>query len=256
MIKKTISVIAVFAMVFSAIVTVHAQEDKSYTMWENIMLSPDNAQLKVLGENMRKHNIKYHKDGPYRATVYNIVSGPNSGKIIWQMGPMLFSHNDSRPSEGGHDEDWRDNVMVHIKKMHTIEYWTQDDDVSNTSMFDGDNSKYPIIFVRVGEVEKGHGSSLKQFYTLIGETVKAMDGVNPWGVYYNQFRQGDLGRHVASASFYKSWTEFDEDDGNFKETFEKVHGKESWQAFLDMGERTFSNSWDEIWQYNAYMSGR
>lgn len=82
-----------------------------------------------------------------------------------------------------------------------------------------------------------------------------MEGENPWGVYWNEFRQGDLGRHVASVGFLKNWAEMD-DDNNFKETFEKVHGKSKWQAFLDLGDRTFSNSWDEVWSYNKHMSGK
>ena len=245
----------VVAIVFGAMLTVNAQEDKSYKMWESIMLTPDNTNLKVLGDNMRKHNATYHKEGPFEAAVYNISSGPNSGNIIWEMGPMMFSHNDSRPSDGGHDEDWRDNVMPYIKKMHTIEYWKQDEELSNTSMLDGDNTKYPILFLRYAEIADGHISSIKPFYKMVNETIKAMEGVNPWGVYINQFRQGDLGRHVASVGFYKNWTEFDE-DRSFKKAFEKVHGKDNWQAFLDMADRTFSNTWDEIWVYNKHLSGR
>lgn len=255
MIKKTISVMAVIAMVFNAVVTVSAQEDKSYTMWETIMLTPDNTKLKILSENMRKHNAKYHKEAPYNAIVYNIVSGPNSGKIIWQMGPMHYKHNDTRPGEGGHDEDWRDNVMPYIKKINTIEYWTQDDKLSNTSMLKGKSITHPLLFVRVGEIEKNQVSSVNLFYKYVSETVKAMEGSNPWGLYYNEFRQGDLGRHVASVSFYKNWTEFDNEENNFKKTFEKVHGEENWRMFIDMADRTFSNSWDEIWSYNKNMSG-
>lgn len=242
-------------IVFGTMVTVNAQDSKSYEMWEDIMLTPDYTKLKVLGDNMRKHNATYHKENPYRATVYNITTGPNSGKILWQMGPMKYSHNDSRPSEGGHDTDWRDNVMPYIKKMHTVEYWKADDDLNNTSMLDGDDAKYPIFFVRYAEVEKGHSSSIKPFFKMVSETIKAMDGVNPWGLYYNEFRQGDLGRHIATVGFYKNWAEFDEDN-SFKETFLKVHGEDSWDPFIDMGDRTFSNSWDEIWEYNAHMSGR
>ena len=243
-------------IVFGTMITVNAQEEsKSYNMWEDILLTPDNTKLKVLGDNMRKHNATYHKNAPYIATVYNITTGPNSGKIIWQMGPMKYSHNDNRPGKGGHDSDWRDNVMPYIKKMHTIEYWRQDDELSNTSMLDGDDAKYPIFFVRYSEVEDGHGSSIKPFFKMVSETIKAMDGENPWGLYYNEFRQGDLGRHLATVGFYKNWAEFDEDN-NFKKTFLKVHGEDSWDSFIDMGERTFSNSWDEIWEYNAHMSGR
>ena len=89
------------AIVFGTMITVKAQdESKDYKMWEDIMLTPDNTKLKVLQENMRKHNMTYHKEGPSKATVYNISSGPNAGNIIWEMGPMMYKHNDSRPGEG------------------------------------------------------------------------------------------------------------------------------------------------------------
>lgn len=256
MIKKSISLIIMVFIVCGTMMTVTAQEEsKTYNMWENIILTPDYSKLKVLGENMRNHNMKYHKEGPYTASVYNISTGPYAGNILWQMGPMMYKHNDTRPGAGGHDEDWRDNVMPYIKKMHTVEYWKQDDELSNTSMLDGDNAKYPIYYVRYLEVEDDHGSSVKPYFEMVSTTVKAMEGENPWGLYYNEFRQGDLGRHIGTVGFMKNWAEMD-DDPIFKKTFEKVHGADKWDAFVDMGERTFSNSWDEIWTYNAYMSGR
>jgi hypothetical protein len=82
-----------------------------------------------------------------------------------------------------------------------------------------------------------------------------MDGVNPWGLYYNQFRQGNLGRHVAAVSFYKNWTDFD-NDVSFRDTFDKTIGKDQWQKFINMGDSVFTNTWDEIWTFNAYMSGQ
>ena len=90
---------------------------------------------------------------------------------------------------------------------------------------------------------------------MVSKTVKAMDGVNPWGLYDNQFAQGNLGRHIASVSFYKNWTEFD-DDPIFKDSFEKTIGKDKWQSFLEMNEKVFSNTWDEVWSYSAHMSGK
>jgi len=58
---------AVITLVLSATETVNAQEDKSDTMWENILLTPDNTKLKVLSDNMKGLNAKYHKDAPYTA---------------------------------------------------------------------------------------------------------------------------------------------------------------------------------------------
>lgn len=253
MYKKSFASLMVLAFLFGNLFISNGQESKDYNMWESLMLTPDNTKLKVLQENMKSHNAKYHKeDGPYKSTVYNIVSGPNSGKIIWQMGSMMFAHNDNRPGEGGHDEDWRDNVMPYIKKIHTIEYWRQNDELSNVSML-VDND-YPILYIRYFEVEDGHGYTMDDVFTKVSETVKSMEGDNPWGLYYNEFRQGNLGRHVATVSFMKNWAEMD-NNRNFKKAFLKLHGENSWDAFLDSWDDTFSNNWDEIWVYNKSMSG-
>ena len=255
MIKKCNSLLLMVAIVFGAMLTVNAQDDdKSYEMWEDIMLTPDNTKLKVLEVNMRKHNQTYHNAGPHKATVYNITSGPNAGKIIWEMGSLTYSDLDTRPSVGGHDEDWRDNIDPYIKKTNTVEYWKADKTKNNTDMLDGDNSKYPILFVRYYEVADGPTPGVNHFFNRISKTVKALEGVNPWGVYYNEFRQGDLGRHIAAFSFSPNWADFDR-DVNWRETFEKVNGKNSMENQQDLYNTTFKNTWDEIWVYNKNMSG-
>ncbi len=256
MIKKAITLLMIFTMVFGTMSTVNAQDDDSYVMYESMMLTPDNTKLKALGDAMSKHNKAYHQDGPHKATVYNIVTGPNIGKMIWQMGPLKFSDLDSRPSKGGHDEDWRDNVMPHIKKMTHGEYWKQDDKLSNMGMLDPEKVTHPLLHIRYYEVSQDHGYSINQMLKQISETVKAMDGENPWGVFYNEFRQGySIGRHIATVGLSKNWAEYD-DDGKFKETFLKVHGENSWNAFTEGMDDTFADSWDEIWEYNAKLSGR
>ncbi len=76
---KCLTMTALF--VFGATTISVAQDDSSsYQMWESIVLTPDNTQLKTLGENMRSHNQKYHAKGSaHQATVYHISSGPNAG---------------------------------------------------------------------------------------------------------------------------------------------------------------------------------
>ncbi len=256
MIKKMKCLLMTALLIFGATAITIAQEDSSYEMWESIMLTPDNTKLKVLGENMRKHNQKYHaKGGTHEAVVYNITSGPNSDKLIWEMGPITFSDLDTRPALGGHDEDWRDNIMPYVKKLGSVEYWKNMKDLSNVSMLDDDNSKYPILYLRYFEVARGHGYTIPHLLKQMSDAVKGMEGNNPWGLYDNQLRQGyDIGRHIAWVSFFKNWTEFDV-DGNFKEAFLEANGENSWDAYLRGMDDTFSNSWDEIWIYNKELSG-
>ena len=252
MTKKVFASILMLFMIVSISFDAQAQSPEPYSMWEDIMLTPDNTKLKILQTNMAAHNKKYHKEAPYTAQVYNIASGPNAGKIIWQMGPMMLSHNDNRPGEGGHDEDWRDNVMPYIKKMHTIEYWRQDDKLTNIEALAGDDATFPILYIRYFEVDQDHGYSMNNVFKQASETAKSMN--LPWGLYYNAFVQGDLGRHVATVNFHKNWTSV-ETPQKWKESYEKLYGENTWEDFVDSIDDTFTNQWDEIWVYNPKMSG-
>ncbi|MDC6351752.1 hypothetical protein PP178_09305 [Zeaxanthinibacter sp. PT1] len=230
------------------------EESNDYVMYESIILSPNKAKLKVLGENMQKHNQKYHNTAPFSANVYNISTGAETGKLVWMMGPMKFSDLDSRPAEGGHDEDWRDNIMPYLDDMGAAEYWKADGKLSNLSMMDGTPGQYPIIYVRYWNVERGQGHNVDQFLETVSSTIKNMPGENPWGVYDNQFRQGEAGRHLATVSYHKKWAELDEPN-TFRKSYDEVHGENTWDAFIKNNQATFSNSWDEIWVYNKKMSG-
>ncbi|HLV15428.1 MAG TPA: hypothetical protein VKY41_09625 [Xanthomarina sp.] len=241
-------------MVLGISLQINAQDKEDYTMWETLMFTPDYTNLKVLGENMKKHNALYHNTGPYKATVYNISTGPNSGNMIWQMGPMMFKHNHSRPT-GAHDIHWRDQVMPYIKQIQTLEYWIQDDDLSNTKMLVEEDTNYPILYVRFMELNDDSQYLMKDFFKKVSETIKSMPGENPWGLYYNEFIQGDLGRHVASVNFNKSWTEFDVQGPSFKDAYEKINGENSLQNLIDTRDNLFKDAFDEIWEYNKELSG-
>ncbi|TXE15505.1 hypothetical protein ES692_16455 [Psychroserpens burtonensis] len=115
--------------------------------------------------------------------------------------------------------------MPFIKEIHTIEYWTQDDEKSNTSML-GSENRYPIMYLRYFEDSDDHDYTMDTIFKQVSETIKSMDGENPWGLYYNSFLQGDLGRHVATLNFMKNCSEMDE-DRSFKEAYEKLFGENS-----------------------------
>lgn len=240
--------VCIFGMVF----TVSAQ-DKSYEMFESITLVPDNTKLKVLSENMRKHNQKYHNNGPHQAYVYNIATGPDFGKIVWEMGPLNFSHLDSRPSDDGHDEDWRDNVLPYVKKMENREYWKKNEEVSVDSSNPDKQPNY--LYIRYFNVVKNEGHNIDRLFKQVGATFKAMEGDNPWSMWDNIFRQGAAGRHIATVTQFDNWAEMDV-DLKFKSTFISIHGESEWNVFQENMNDSFSNSWDEIWSYNAYMSGK
>ena len=57
--KTSITYLLMAMFLLGTVVTTTAQEADA-PMWESIVLTPDNTKLKVLSENMRAHNQKYH----------------------------------------------------------------------------------------------------------------------------------------------------------------------------------------------------
>jgi len=239
----------IIAILMTLPVMLFAQDDKSYTMYETIYLSPDGDNLEKLTENLKAHNKKYHNKAPYSAFVFNVANGPNAGQMIWMMGPLMFKDLDNRPSEGGHDDDWAKNVVPYLAGSGTVEYWKRDDELSNVV---GDPK--PMIYNRFWKVSREYGFLVDGLLKQVSETVKGMEGENPWGVWDNQFRQGALGRHIVTSSAMNNWAEMDDDD-NFRATFKKVHGEDAWQPFIESMSIAFEDSFDEIWVVQPELSG-
>lgn len=242
----------IFFLLLSPAYLISQDEAPDYLMWESMYITPDYSDLEGFSAAMTHHNKTYHKEGPYAANVYNVVTGPNSGKVLWIMGPCTYSDLDNRPSADGHDENWANNVMSKMKKMHQGEYWTMNTDLSTIAPGSG---PYKIFRVRYHEVNRGEGHRANEWFKRISDTLKSMEGDNPWGLFHNEWQQGyKIGRHFATVSYHNSWSELDE-DRDFQAAFTALHGQNSWTQFLNDNESIFSNSWDEFWVHVPEMSG-
>ncbi len=224
-------------------------QDNSYTMYMTVMLSPENAADQTELETvMKAHNQKFHQGGAYNAVVWNIITGPNTNKLVWMMGPLTFADIDGRPGSTDHYKDWA-KVGQHLGGADGVEYWKRDDKLSNVLS----EEPSPLIYVRIWKVNNEYGFLVNGLLKQISEAVKAMEGENQWTVWDNEFRQGNLGRHLATVSSMKNFAELDEDD-DFEKAFRKVHGDDSWVPFVRTMGLAFEDSYDEIWSLNTAMS--
>ncbi len=231
-------------------VIIYAQDD-SYTMLETVQLTPNGEDNDKLEAAMKAHNAAFHSSGPHAATVWSISSGPNSGTLVWVMGPLTFADLDTRPAGDDHDADWA-KVMEHIEDMGTVEYWKRDDDLSNIV---GDPAPSPILHMRIWKIRPGNGFLVGGHLKQASATVKAMEGENSWAVWDNQFHQGSRGRHIATVVGLNHWAELDGfGEGNFSETFKKVHGEDAWIPFVRTRALAYEDWYDEIWTLEAEMS--
>ena len=116
--KKSIY-LTIVALIATCFTYVHSQN----VVFETIYLNPKTESLKELGEKMKAHNEKYHAIAPYTASVWRVSTGVHSGNMLWIMGPFTFTDLDSRPSEGGHDDDWMGSVLPLTHGMSDGYYW-------------------------------------------------------------------------------------------------------------------------------------
>ncbi|NNE26428.1 MAG: hypothetical protein HKN09_06260 [Saprospiraceae bacterium] len=230
-----------------------AEEAPKDVILQTVILEPELESLPQLMENLAAHNKKYHPEGtPYQATVFQIATGPNIGKMVWMMGPLTWADLDNRPSGDGHDEDWVTNVVSLLEDVDHGEYWKLDVESSKNPGAE----QYKMYYIRYHEFDRTNGYRGNDAFDKIAETMKAIDDAKHWAVYDNQFRQGvKTGRHMATVSGMNSWAEM-EDNWKFRAKFKELHGNGAWDNFLRDMDAAITNSWDEIWVYNAKLSGR
>ncbi|MFH0756657.1 MAG: hypothetical protein V2B15_05150 [Bacteroidota bacterium] len=75
------------------------------------MLEPKLDQISLFEKNLAEHNQKYHTDGFREAGVWSIMSGSNSGKYAWVMGPLTYTDFDSDEMSKEHDADWNEKQL-------------------------------------------------------------------------------------------------------------------------------------------------
>lgn len=223
------------------VTAVFAFSQENYYMFENtyIYVKPD--KQKEFSEAMAKHNKEFHADGPYHASVWLVTGGQYSGAVVNSMGPVTFSELDSRPSSEEHNEDWMENVMPYVKKIVETGYWKRADKLSYAS----ENENSSKLLITVYDVEQWQGYRFRDVMEKVSEVYKDKASEHSFSVYMPAFDMPN-GRNAATVWGFDKFAAFDE-DRNFKEDFEKVHGEGSWQKVLDEYRAVVKGSVEEIW---------
>jgi len=224
-------------------------QSSDYSMFENFYLTPKAGHADDLAKAMSSHNKMYHPAGDYSAQVYNVLNGPNAGKMMWSMGPTTWTKIESRPADAGHDSDWDKNVAVHIESYDATDFFKMDGDLSYfPAPFD-----LSVLRVWMVDVGEGHDKHFTRMMERIKEVNVASNSELPFGLYKRQL-SGSHGIDVALIWFVDSLTWFDE-DGDFAERYEEVHGKGAMQDLRSDWDAIVDRMDVEIWRFSAELSG-
>ena len=231
-------IVSITLMALLSLTCVQAQN----VVFETIYLKPNTQNLKELSENMKAHNEKYHAEGPYTASTWQVITGEHTGLISWIMGPFTFADLDNRPGEGGHDEDWMGNVMSNTHGMKDGNYWRMWNDFGYMPSEDFQGA---IMRVRYVKLKQGKGEEYRHPLNAIQKVYDANSFKSSMGVYDNWSNGGEA--DVALVWQYPDWTTFD-DDMQFWKKYEEVHGDNSWATFIEAINDYTESAWDEMYQ--------
>ena len=202
-------------------------QDSNTHMYETIYLTPIPAKVTELDAGLTAHNKKYHGEGDYSAFVQYVLTGRKTGDYVWAMGPGNFTRLDSRPAEGGHDEDWNKNVMPYISKQANAEYWVRDD----KAFYSPENYSGDKIRIRAYKIKRGKGQRFGEMFNDIVAVYQAKKLERSVSLYWNQFPTA-YGRNAVTINGFSSWSMYDE-EGTWVADFESVHGDGTWSKWIE-----------------------
>ena len=228
--------------------SVMAQESGTH-MYETIYLTPIPAKITELNAGLTAHNKKYHGEGDHSAFVQYVITGRKTGDYVWAMGPGNFTRLDSRPAEGGHDEDWNKNVMPYISEQSNAEYWVRDD----KAHYSPENFSSDKIRIRAHKVKTGKGQRYREMFNKIVDVYRTKKYDRSVSLYWNQFPTA-YGRNAVTINGFNNWSMFDEDN-DFVADFNSVHGEGTFAKWLEEWRSLIEWTDNEVRQNMPALSG-
>ena len=228
-----------------------SQEYQEPLVVQNVMLTVLPGHTKAFETAVAAHNKKYHAPGTYQSNVFSIGNGTNTGKYIWNMGPLPWSALDGRPTtEDGHDADWDANVLPHLSGEVDVNYWRFHAESSNFS------KEFTLDKLSVFIVDIKHMKNSDFMDKVLKKVIKVYKEKMPeqiYGMYTNEMSNAN-GLDFAWVNFFDSFAWMGKED-TFPKYFEEVHGEGSFKSFLADVEATTNGQNTELWVYRKDLSG-
>ena len=225
-----------------------AQDNETH-MYETIYITPIPGKISELNAALSAHNKKYHGEGDYTALVQSVITGRRTGDYVWLMGPGNFTRLDSRPAEGGHDDDWTNNVLVNVSEVANAEYWVRDD----KAFYSPEDYSGDKIRIRFHKVKTGKGQKYREMFNKIVEVYRAKTYKQTVTLYRNRFPTA-YGRTGATVTGFSNWSMYDE-DGTFVADFNSVHGEGSFAKWIEEFRTLLDWTDNEVRQNMPALSG-
>ncbi|MCF6130059.1 hypothetical protein L1S35_10260 [Flavobacterium sp. AS60] len=198
---------------------------------------------------LANHAQKYHT-GDVKWRVFEIASGPDAGGYHVVEGPKTWESEDVRGDiNEAHNNDWNKSVTPFLTDRGSSGYSVYIDSLSTVAVGDySDKVQINHIYPKPGCGAKVLTmlKNLKKVWAADGISVAVYE-VNASGApQFALARRFKQGLKEKTEGFRKP----------FKETYEKVHGKGSFDLYIDNIREYTSDSWSELIFYRADLSSK
>lgn len=195
------------------------------------------------------HAQKYHT-GDWKWRVFEIQTGPDVGGYHITEGPASWDMIDSRGNLGTeHNNDWNKTIAPLLVQEQQSSYSVYQEELSTIAV--GDYTDKIIIThyyqkPGYGPDLRAHLAKMKKAWEAGGSTMavytSAVSGPAQFAVV-NRLKQG---LKELNSGFRTP----------LKERYEKIHGEDSWDGWMNFIKHHMEKSWSELLYFRADLSSR
>lgn len=185
------------------------------------------------------HSQKYHT-GDVKWRVFQIQSGPDAGGYHIVEGPKTWESEDKRGDINiEHNNDWHKNVTIYLTEKNSSGYSVYIDSLSTIAIGDySDKVQISHLYPKPGYGNKIANmiKNLKAVWAADGSTVAVYESNGSGPSQFAIARRYKQGLKEKADGFRKP----------FKTTYESIHGKGSYETYLDNIRQYLDESWSEL----------
>ena len=229
-----------------------AQENTPAAVIDQIMVTPHPEKVAAFHKGVAEHNKQFHAEAPRQVAVYQIMTGPNTGKYIWNLGPCTWADLDERPMDDAHDDHWTTAVASTLTTDSNGTFWKHHPDLSSMSS----NFKLNMLNITFWDIKQGMGN-FEKATALIDKFVKVYREAYPedvFGIYSNVLGSTAEGRDMAIVGFMDNYADMANEHPDLPEKFNAMHGEGSFEKTLQEWSDLLQGSANEMWVYMPKLS--
>ncbi len=195
------------------------------------------------------HAQKYHT-GDWSWRVFEISSGPDAGGYHISEGPSSWEAIDTRGNLGTeHNNDWNKSVAIYLTDRSSSSYSTYLDSLSTVALTDwADKINITHYIQKVGWGGKVWDMlhDLKPVWKALGLSVAVYASSSSGPAQYTTVTRYKNGLKQRATMTNTA----------FKEQYEKIHGNDSYDDYLEILRNYVAEQWSELLFYRADLSSK